>query len=87
MAKIEVRKEHRLFECHYSAEFNGHMCAVSIYEVVRPTWKIFKTSYRKYTTFWVDDYATVKEGIIAMVDGYLKDEQENEKLNEKWSNL
>lgn len=87
MAKIDVRREHRLFECHYSSEFSGRMCAVSIYEVVRPTWKIFKSTYRKYITFWVDDYETVKKGIVAMVEGYLDDENENEKIKEKWGNL
>lgn len=87
MAKIDVRREHRLFECHYSSEFSGRMCAVSIYEIVRPTWKIFKSAYRKYITFWVDDYETVKKGIVAMVEGYLDDEKENEKIREKWGNL
>lgn len=74
----------RTFECHYSPEFHGVMCAVSIYEVVRPTWKIFRTSYKAYKTFWVNDYETIYKGIVAMVVAYLEDEADKEYLYNKW---
>lgn len=76
----------REFEIYLSSEFSGRMCAVSIYEVVRPNWKIFRTKYRAYKTFWVNDFKTVKEGMYAMIDDYIKDEQESKLIQEKWEN-
>lgn len=74
----------REFEAYLTPEFSGRMCAVSLYEVVRPSWKIFRTKYRTYKTFWVSDYATIKEGIYAIIDGYLADEAEGKELCDKW---
>lgn len=74
----------REFEVYLSAEYSGKMCAVSIYEVVRPNWKIFRTKYRAYKTFWTSDFKTIKEGMYAMIDSYIIDEQESKLIQEKW---
>lgn len=77
----------REFEVYLTPEVSGKMCAVSIYEVVRPSWKIFRTKYRTYKTFWLSDYATIKEGIYACIDGYLANEEEEKEISNKWKEV
>ena len=76
----------REFDVYLNSEFSGKMCTVSIYEVVRPNWKIFRTKYRAYKTFWISDFDTIKEGVYAMIDSYLIDEEEEKLIHEKWEN-
>ena len=87
MAKKTVVIDNREFECHINSEFCGHACAVSIYEVVRPSWKIFRTTYRAYKVFWIDEFPSVKEGIQKMVKIYLNEENEENKIRLKWKEL
>ena len=74
----------REFEVYLSPEFSGKMCAVSIYEVVRPNWKIFRTKLPCYKSFWISDYPTIKEGVYAMLENYLADEAEDKEIKRKW---
>lgn len=83
MKKI-VEKEGRTFECHLSSEFQGYMCVVSIYEVVRPSWRIFRTSYQGQKSFWIEDYETIMQGVEKMVDYLLASEKEEEERRAKW---
>ena len=85
--KITVVKQGRTFECYTSADLSGKMCTVNIYEVVRPTWKIFRTRYKDSRGFWVDDYDTLQEGIDKMLDTFLKWEQEEAERRMKWCAL
>ena len=82
-----INVKNREFEVYLSSEFHGHMCCVSIYEIVRPTWKIFRTTYRAYKTFWISDFETIKEGVCAMIDSYIIDEEEERLINEKWNEV
>lgn len=82
-----VTIEGRTFECHYGAELGGKMCGVNIFEVKRPKWKIFRTTYQDYRTFWVDDYETIQEGVRQMVMRFLAREQEANACYEKWRAL
>lgn len=86
MKHILIRGQ-RTFECYTGAELEGKMCRVAIYEVVRPTWKIFRTRYKDSRGFWVDDYDTLQEGIDKMLDHFLKWEQEEAERKAKWSAL
>lgn len=83
MKKI-IEKEGRTFECHLSSEFQGSMCVVSIYEVVRPSWRIFRTSYQSTKSFWIDEYDTIMQGVEKMVDYLLAYEKEEAKRRAKW---
>ena len=84
MKKV-VEMNGRTFECDYSPELSGEMCAVAIYEVVRPSWKIFRVRYCKYVTFWVTDYETLTEGITNMVKLYLDEEEHQNEISKIWS--
>ena len=77
----------REFEVYLSPEVSGRMCAVSIYEVVHPNRKIFRTKYRCYKTFWISDFKTIKEGVYAMIDSYLTDEEEENLIESKWNEV
>lgn len=77
----------REFEVYLNSEFSGRMCTVAIYEVVRPNWKIFRTKYRAYKTFWISDFETIKEGIYAILNDYLHDEEEENLIEAKWSEV
>lgn len=74
----------REFEVYLSSEFRGKMCEVSVWEVVHPNRKFFRTKYRCYKTFWISDFETIKEGIYAMIESYLIDEKEEKLIQEKW---
>ena len=77
----------REFEVYLNSEFSGRMCTVAIYEVVRPNWKIFRTKYRAYKAFWISDFETIKEGIYAILDDYLHDEEEANLIEAKWNEV
>ena len=84
---IEIVADNRVFECYYTPEYSGSMCAVSICEVVRPNWKIFRTTYCTYKTFWVNDYHSIKGGISRMVRCFIQEEEEKAKRWQKWEEM
>ena len=81
-----IKVKDREFEVYLSSEFQGHMCCVSIYEVM-PNRKIFKKKYRCYKTFWISHFETLKEGVYAMINSYIIDEEEANLINDKWKEL
>lgn len=76
----------REFNCYCTSEYRGHMCCVSIYEVI-PNRKFFKEKYRAYKTFWIDDYETIKEGLYAIIEDYIQEEKDEEIVTKKWAEL
>jgi hypothetical protein len=82
--KVIVEKDGRTFECYANA-IGCAMCAVNIYEVVRPNWKIFRTKYRESYSFFVDDFDTIKKGIEHCVARLFKREQIEEERAKKWA--
>ena len=77
----------REFEVYLSSEFRGRMCEVSVYEVIHPDRKFFRTKYRHFQTFWIDDFATIKEGIYHSIECYLKCEKEENLIEVKWNEV
>ena len=74
----------REFEVYLSSEFSGKMCEVSVWEIVHPNRKFFRTKYRCYKTFWVSDFETIKEGIYSVLNNYLREEEEENSIEAKW---
>lgn len=87
MEKRNILFGGREFEVYCESQFNGSMCSVNIFEVVHPNRKLFRTKYRDTKSFWIDDYETIKQGIFAMLDKYINDEQESERISQKWKEL
>ena len=77
----------REFEVYLSSEFRGRMCEVSVWEVIRPNRKFFRTKYRYYKTFWISDFETIKEGIYAILNDYLHEEEEANLIEAKWKEV
>lgn len=77
----------RQFEVYLSSEFKGHMCSVSIWEVIHPNRKIFRCKYKDAISFWIDDYETIKEGIYECIEKCLQDEEKESQIVEKWKAL
>ena len=77
----------REFKVYCYPDLNGKMCEVTIYEIVHPKRKCFKTKYRCYKTFWVSDFETIKQGIYAMIDNYIIDEQKEKSIQSKWKEM
>lgn len=77
----------REFEVYLSSEFGGRMCEVSVWEVIHPNRKFFRTKYRCYKTFWISDFETIKEGIYAILNDYLHDEEEANLIASKWKEV
>lgn len=82
--KREVLYGGRLFETYCTSQFSGHMCSVSIYEVIHPNRKIFRCKYRDTISFWVNDYETIKEGIYQCIEQYIQKEKEDNEIIKKW---
>ena len=71
MAVIKKSHKGKEYEIHTYQDFNGAMVCGNIYEVVRPTWKIFRTSYCNHFCFWISDFPTVQEGVDFCFDDYI----------------
>lgn len=67
------------------AGFHGLMAETYICEIIRPNWKIFRTRYIDTKTFFIDDYETILEGEIAMLDATLQKEKEEKERCQKWA--
>ena len=76
----------REYEVYCNSQGN-HMCGVSIYEVVRPNRKIFRTKYKDTKYFFINDYETIKEGIYAMIESLEKDERISNEYSKKWEDF
>lgn len=76
--------EGRTFECYVSPSSLTNHVSVSIWEVVRPKWKIFRTKYRDSNDFWVFDYDTIDIGVQESIRSYLKREWKANCVCAKW---
>lgn len=77
----------RTFEFDAYTEFGGAMVCYSIYEVVRPTWKIFRTRHCDYGSFWITEYPSVKEGLRVMLGRYLETERTDAENRKKFEDF
>lgn len=60
----------KTFEVDAYLDFDNSMMVVDIYEVVRPNWKFFRTSFFPFAhgAFWLSDHPTIEEGIATILD-------------------
>lgn len=83
--KLIIKKDNRIFEAYVNSTF-PNMVDVSFYEVVRPSWKMFRTNFFPFysTWFYLSDFETVEEGVkFSLNKGFEQEEKENAKLT-KW---
>lgn len=65
--------------------FRNFMAETYVHEVIRPNWKIFRTRSIDSQSFFVDDYETILEGEIAMLEKILQREREEKERRQKWA--
>ena len=69
------------------AGFHGFMAETYVCEIIRPNWKIFRTRYISSKSFFTDEYETILEGEIAMLDKILQQEKEDNERRQKWADF
>lgn len=83
--KMTICKNNRIFEISACSIGSG-MADVTIYEVVRPKWKIFRTNFLPFysSSFFVIDYSSIYEGCVVCLDKALQKEEEQKEISKKW---
>ena len=76
--KMVIEVDGRTYVLTATTDFQGAMICYSIREVVRPTWKIFRTCYCEGGSFWTGEYPTIEDGLRTMLGQYLFEEQVRE---------
>ena len=86
--KITICKNGRTFEA-YVGSLGGGLAEVSFYEVVRPSWKIFRTKFFPFHSsgFFVQDYPNIIVAVSACLDKGFEEEAEEKEISEKWKNF
>ena len=84
MKKKQYIVEGRAFECYVGPSCLTNHVSVNIYEIVRLKWKIFRTAYRDSCDFWIFEYDTIDDGVVAAICSYLKAEWKENAVCAKW---
>lgn len=86
--KITVCKDNRTFIANVGSIGTG-IAEVSFYEVVRPTWRIFRTNLLPFHSsgFFVQDFPTIVHAVQACLDKGFAIEAEQKEIAEKWKNF
>lgn len=84
-SKVIIKKDNRIFEAYVASTF-PNVVDVSFYEVIRPSWKIFRTKFFPFysTNFYLSRFESVEEGIkFSLNKALAKEKVANEKMT-KW---
>ena len=83
--KITIARNNRTFEAYVSS-IGCHIVEVSFYEVVRPTWKIFRTKFFPFhsSCFFTDDFNTILGGVYECLNKAFAEEQTDNDTFNKW---
>ena len=84
--KTTVTYNNKMFDIYVNS-IGCAMAEVSIYEVIRPNRKtFFRTKFFSFHTgcFFVDDFNTIMEGALSVLEKGFKEKNREEKIIEKW---
>jgi hypothetical protein len=83
--KVTICRNSRTFEAYVSSIGFG-MAEVSFYEVVRPSWRIFRTKFLPFhsASFYVSDYDSIAEAIECKLDNGFRIERAEKATEAKW---
>ena len=83
--KITIAKNNRTFEA-YVTSIGCHIVEVSFYEVVRPSWKIFRTKFFPFysTCFFTDEFNTILGGVYDCLNTAFIKRQIDDDTSNKW---
>ena len=87
--KIMICRNNRTFEAYVGAVGGSGLAEVNFYEVVRPSWKIFRTNFLPFycSGFFVQDFPTIGEAVQNCLDKGLEQEAKEKEIAEKWKNF
>ena len=82
--KITICRNNRTFDAYVGSIGTG-IAEVSFYEVVRPSWKIFRTKFFPFHSSWfrVNEYSDIMIGIETCLMGGFHKEGLEKNLKEK----
>lgn len=83
--KVIVCRNGRTFKAYVSSIGFG-MAEVSFYEVVSPSWKIFRTKFFPFhsATIFVEDYDSIIEAVEKKLSEGLRIEGKDKEVQDKW---
>lgn len=84
---VILNRDNRTFEAYVS--MIGSIVEISFYEVIRPTWKIFRTKFFPFysTRFCAEDYNNIMDGIeICLTKGF-REEALEQSIQNKWKDF
>ena len=87
--KVTITNNNKMFDIYVNS-IGCAMAEVSIYEVIRPNRKVFfRTKFFPFHTgsFFVNDFDTIMEGALSVLEKGYKEKNREEKIVEKWKNF
>lgn len=83
--KVTVCRDGRTFEAYVSS-IGCAMAEVSFYEVVRSSWKIFRTKFFPFhsASFYVSDYDSIIDAVECKLDNGFRIEAKDKEVQDKW---
>lgn len=83
--KMQIAENGRVFEA-FVGSMGCHLIEVTFYEVVRPTWKIFRTKFFPFGSrmFSVDEYENIIDGVRSCLLRVIAEEEHDKEVMEKW---
>jgi hypothetical protein len=83
--KITITKNNKIFEAHVNS-IGCCVVEVTFYEVVRPSWKIFRTKFFPFhsSCFFIDDFDTILEGVQNCLNEAFIKRQIDDDIANKW---
>ena len=83
--KVTICRNNRTFEAYVSS-IGFHMAEISFYEVVRPSWKIFRTKFLPFhsASFYVSDYDSIIDAVGCKLDNGFRIEAKDKAVQDKW---
>ena len=88
MAKTVIFRNNRFFDV-YVTPIGAGMAEISIYEVVRPKRKLFRTKFFPFhsCSVFIEDFPTITAALFDCVDAGLRKEERTKKLEKMWKDF
>lgn len=83
--KVILNRDNRTFEAYVNMNY-GSMVEISFYEVIRPTWKIFRTKFFPFYSTWfcAEDYNSIMDGVETCLTEGFHEEALEQSIENKW---
>ena len=85
--KIILNRDNRIFEAYVN--MIGSIVEISFYEVIRPTWKIFRTKFFPFYSTWfcAEYYNSIMDGVETCLTKGFHEETLEQSIQNKWKDF